>query len=57
MKRRAVLRERAEKMARQGFTPERIAKRLGLDRRQVRELLREMSGPAPAIEVREVERG
>jgi hypothetical protein len=44
VKRRNVLRQRAERLARQGFTLERIAKRLGLDRKQAQELLREMNG-------------
>jgi DNA-binding CsgD family transcriptional regulator len=40
MKRRKVIREQVERLARQGATPKKIARRVGLDRRQVRELLR-----------------
>jgi hypothetical protein len=46
MKRRNVLKQRAEKMARSGLTPEKIARRIGIDRRQARELLKQVNGDA-----------
>jgi AraC-like DNA-binding protein len=50
MRRHNALCEQAERLARQGWTIERIAKRVGLDRRQVCALLREikeLNGIAP----------
>jgi predicted DsbA family dithiol-disulfide isomerase len=49
MKRRNILRQQVERMTRQGATVALIARRVGLDRKQVRELLKgkDWDGNAP----------